>query len=344
MRGITCLLMFSVASCGLSTARRADWDSLAAKAADPREAPRARETIRPGCRLDLPDSVREGRRSGLVGIEYDINVDGEVLDVEPLPGFPGPGAPLFDDVAAEVKHCRFSNSGPSWHIERVIGFTPPTVAPLLAPEILEGAALLADKGTLPSAASCEPERWPVESDALRSYLVASNGVASEPLFAYDEPSKPEDQPASPEALANLKERREWEEKLVRTWLSNCRFTPAKSRAGEAVSVRVQLPPASFWLGDALTQPVPAHCATPRPVPPEAARRAGITGMVVVKFVIDAQGRTSIPELLNPTAPHILYRAVREWLVSCTYEPARKSDGTAVPARIAQPFNFKVEAN
>jgi TonB family protein len=339
MRGISWVLMLSVVSCGLSTARRADWDSLAAKAADPAEAPKRKEEKTPVCRFDAPDSVLDGRRSGLVGIEYDVGASGEALNVEPLPGFPGPGAPLFDEVAAGLKLCRFPLADRGGHTDQVIGFKPPTVTPVLAPQIVEGAALLADKGTLPSAESCDPGRSPAGSDALRSYVVASNGVASEPIFVYEPIKRAEEKPASPEVIASLQEEKEREEKIARAWLSNCRFTPARNRAGEAVSVRVQLPPPPSFIGDALSKPVPAHCATPFPSTPEAARRAGVTGLVLVKFVVDAHGHTSIPELLNPKAPRMLYRAVREWILSCTYEPSRNKDGTAVPVRMVQPFSF-----
>jgi hypothetical protein len=339
MRGISCLLMLSLASCWLSTARRADWDSLAAKAADPAEAPKPKEATASVCRFDPPDSVLEGRRSGLVGVEYDVGVGGEALNVEPLPGFPGPGAPLFDEVTAGLKQCRFPKAPLGLHAEQVLGFNPPATVPILSPRLVEGHALVAAKGTLPSAASCEPTTPPLASDALRSYVVASNGVASQPVFAYPESNKPADKTVPPEDADRLQEWRERREKVARAWLSNCRFTPGRDASGEAVSVRFEVAPSPPPFSDMPTKPEPVHCETLRPVLPEAAKREGIAGMVLVGFIVDAAGHSSIPELLNPKAPHILYRAVRKWLTSCTYEPARDKNGTAVPVRMAQPFNF-----
>ncbi len=77
-----------------------------------------------------------------------------------------------------------------------------------------------------------------------------------------------------------------------------------------------------------------------PVVPDEARQRGIKGLVLVSFVVHADGSVGQVELRNPSAPAILFEAVREWLISCPYEPSRNREGKAIPVKIIQPFTFK----
>ncbi|MFL5378164.1 MAG: TonB family protein, partial [Myxococcales bacterium] len=76
-----------------------------------------------------------------------------------------------------------------------------------------------------------------------------------------------------------------------------------------------------------------------PVMPQEARGALEGGVVLVQYVVEADGRASDIELKAPGPVHF-YRAVRNWLAGCRFEPATDA-GRAVAVRIVQPFVFKV---
>jgi len=73
--------------------------------------------------------------------------------------------------------------------------------------------------------------------------------------------------------------------------------------------------------------------------PEQARQMGITGTVLVEFVVHSDGHVGEVALKNATAPPILFAAVRQWLESCQYEPSM-AGSKPIPVKIIQPFNFR----
>jgi protein TonB len=87
----------------------------------------------------------------------------------------------------------------------------------------------------------------------------------------------------------------------------------------------------------VVRPTP-RCAPPRM--PEAARRMGITGAVVARYVVEPDGTVSSVEIVNPSAPATLIDAVRAWLSACRFEPASIGGQTA-RVRMTQPFLFKL---
>jgi protein TonB len=98
--------------------------------------------------------------------------------------------------------------------------------------------------------------------------------------------------------------------------------------------------APVLLGAGMTRPSPsADCQPPRPLAPEAARSMGITGMVLVEYVVFSDGHAGDVKLKNPTAPPVLFDAVANWLKGCPFTPSI-SNGKPLAVKIIQPFNFK----
>jgi hypothetical protein len=46
-------------------------------------------------------------------------------------------------------------------------------------------------------------------------------------------------------------------------------------------------------------------------------------------------------LKNPTAPPILFEAVKQWLLSCSFTPSMQGS-RPIPVKIIQPFNFTLK--
>ena len=67
---------------------------------------------------------------------------------------------------------------------------------------------------------------------------------------------------------------------------------------------------------------------------------GITGIALLEFVVHSDGHVGEVLLKNPTAPPILFNAVKQWLENCQYEPSMQ--GTRpIAVKIIQPFVFKL---
>ena len=89
----------------------------------------------------------------------------------------------------------------------------------------------------------------------------------------------------------------------------------------------------------MTRPSVTACAGPHPRMPQEAREKALGGTVVVQYVVETDGSISDIELKAP-GPVVFYRAVREWLSGCRFEPATDA-GRIVAVRIVQPFIFKI---
>jgi protein TonB len=82
-------------------------------------------------------------------------------------------------------------------------------------------------------------------------------------------------------------------------------------------------------------------AAPRPRYPEQLRAAGVTGRVVVRFVVDTLGRVEPGSVVIREASHDLYAdAVRTVLASLRFSPA-EAGGRKVRMLVELPFEFRL---
>ena len=72
---------------------------------------------------------------------------------------------------------------------------------------------------------------------------------------------------------------------------------------------------------------PVRGETTLPEYPRSARRAGVTGTVLARIYVNAQGTITKVEILE--GPEVFHEAVREALMTWKYTPARLSNGQAV---------------
>jgi len=63
--------------------------------------------------------------------------------------------------------------------------------------------------------------------------------------------------------------------------------------------------------------------------------------VLVSFVVHSDGHIGEVELKNPTAPPILFDAVKNWLLGCPYTPSMMG-GKPMAVKMVVPFIFKQE--
>jgi protein TonB len=85
--------------------------------------------------------------------------------------------------------------------------------------------------------------------------------------------------------------------------------------------------------------VPGTCLAPRY--PELLRQAGLTGSVVLEFVLDTLGRAERGSLRVVRSAHPLFEAAaREAVVTCRFRPGRIRGG-AVRVRVQQPVDFRI---
>jgi len=95
------------------------------------------------------------------------------------------------------------------------------------------------------------------------------------------------------------------------------------------------------LAPGIERPTPsARCRPPAPRMPESARLVGLTGRVLVQFVVHGDGHVSAVRSLDSATPQILVEAVAEWLQGCPFRPALVS-GRPVAVKMSQSFNFKL---
>jgi TonB family protein len=93
------------------------------------------------------------------------------------------------------------------------------------------------------------------------------------------------------------------------------------------------------LGAGMTRPVPSPACQPnKPATPEQARQMGITGLVLVEYTVHGDGRVDTIVLKNPSAPRVLFEAVKTWLEQCPFTPSI-AGGQPVAVKIVQPFKF-----
>jgi TonB family protein len=89
----------------------------------------------------------------------------------------------------------------------------------------------------------------------------------------------------------------------------------------------------------MTRPVPsAACQPNKPATPEQARQMGITGLILVEYTVHGDGHVDSIVLKNPSAPRVLFEAVKTWLEQCPFTPSM-AGGQPVAVKIVQPFKF-----
>jgi len=74
--------------------------------------------------------------------------------------------------------------------------------------------------------------------------------------------------------------------------------------------------------------------------PEQARIMGITGAVVMRYVVEPDGSVGEIQLRNADARPVLVEAVHNWLERCRFTPA-VANGQQVRIRVDQPFLFRL---
>jgi TonB family protein len=188
-----------------------------------------------------------------------------------------------------------------------------------------------------ASAKCAPAepRLGLNAPAWRGQLLVAYVVREDGKVTDVSTEILEGQPPAVEPIAQVKD-----------WIVNsCQFAPAKLdgvRRSVELGQLIRFGPPSRqvpMLQAGMTRPAVASCATDHPVMPQEAREALEGGVVLVQYVVEADGRASDIELKAPGPVHF-YRAVRNWLAGCRFEPATDA-GHAVAVRIVQPFVFKV---
>ena len=73
--------------------------------------------------------------------------------------------------------------------------------------------------------------------------------------------------------------------------------------------------------------------------PRAARRAGVSGVVIARVAVRADGSVSAVDVLE--GPAVFHDAVRAALRTWHYRPAKLADGTSVPDTHVVRIPFKL---
>jgi TonB family protein len=85
----------------------------------------------------------------------------------------------------------------------------------------------------------------------------------------------------------------------------------------------------------------SDCRPNKPAMPEQARQMGITGTVLVEYVVHTDGRVGEIKLKSANAPAILFEAVQHWLAGCPFTPSI-AGGRPIPVKMVQPFKFTIK--
>jgi len=292
---------------------------------------------------DYPDEAKERRVVGPVVVDLSIDEDGRVVDVKEAAA---DSEILVSAVRRWARNCTFvpameGRKPVSSVVRRVFAMHPPrTTDPSEPPpvDLKPGDGIVR-----PTVDACEP-RLPtatVVGRAHLSYVVHRDGHADSVLVA----------PGSSGDVATL----------FTAWVESCWFRPARTPDGVAITSRMEedvnfglqgnlsryslagspedRSDKPVLLDPTMTPPVPLSCGVP--LAPNKARMEGITGKVVVEYVVHTDGSVGQIALKNRDAPSILFEAVRDWLLGCKFEPSTdRQSGKPLPVKIIQPFIFK----
>jgi TonB family protein len=295
---------------------------------------------------DYPDEAKDRRIVGPVVVDLSIDETGRVVDVKEAAA----DSPiLLSAVRRWASNCTFvpameRGKAISSVVRRVFAMHPPRTADPAEPPVID---LKPGDGIVrPTVDACVPDSptATIGGRAHVSYVVHRDGHADSVLVS----------PGSSGDVATL----------FTAWIESCWFRPAQRAGGVAIPSRMEedvvfglqghlsrfslaglpddksSPGKTVLLDSTMTPPVPLNCG--RPPTPEKARMDGITGMVLVEYVVHTNGVVSHVALKNPEAPPLLFEAVRGWLLACRFEPSKDlSSGQPVAVKIIQPFVFKL---
>ena len=99
------------------------------------------------------------------------------------------------------------------------------------------------------------------------------------------------------------------------------------------------PPAEFEIGQVDDEPRVIH-QTP-PVYPFSARRRGISGQVVVRFLVDVEGRVGRLAFVKAEPPGVFEESVRQAVSRWRFSPGLYQ-GRPVPTWVVLPISFRLE--
>jgi hypothetical protein len=290
-----------------------------------------------------PDAALAEGISGPVVLDVSVDERGQVSAItDPAAAHNAPA--LVEAGAAWARTCRYTqgrrNGAPlAMTVRQVVALHPPrneeaSSAPV--PAFTRGVEAPGHQGCIPALPLAVDT---VDGKVSAKYVVRTDGTA-------------ESLELNPSGSADLAT-------YVAAWLLSCRFTPG-SRAGTPVAVRVD---ETYWFYGGKTTVVPNEpfhaladsdeaelatgprrsesCGTSRPVPSAQAMQMRLGGLVLVEYVVRETGVVDSVVLKNADADSELFRIVRQWLEACPGEPARKTDGTPVPVRVVQAFDFRM---
>ena len=153
-----------------------------------------------------------------------------------------------------------------------------------------------------------------------------------------EPPPPPDEPEEEEDIEDIEQNREPPtlEQLELSMNADLSGFASSDFTVPTIDVGGQLSEIIYELED-LTRP-PRPIRQPAPTYPPELRRAGISGTVVLMFIVRSDGTTSrisVERSDNPAFEEPAIRAVRKWV----FEPGEK-DGKAVNTRVRIPIPFR----
>jgi len=164
--------------------------------------------------------------------------------------------------------------------------------------------------------------------------VESTDIPPPPMV--ETPPPPEEQPPE-EDIKQIEEQRQPPtlEQLELSMVADLSGFASSDFTVPTIAIGAQLDEIIYELED-LTRP-PRPLSTRAPTYPPELRRAGISGTVVLMFIVRSDGSTSniiVERSDNPAFEEPAIRAVRRW----TFEPGEK-DGKAVSTRVRRPITF-----
>ena len=187
------------------------------------------------CSPDAPPPTPEvlrGESGGLVFADFTVQADGTISDLAPGTDDPHPDKKLFAATSAWLKTCKykpalFQGGAIPVRTGKGVGFYQPYLIDHDGIAAIDWNETTARDLSAPQIEECYPQDPPLLDqldDTRLSLVVQRDGHAGDTRIA--EHLGEED--PGPYPLASL-------------WLRTCHFTPAKSRDGTPVAVRIPLP-------------------------------------------------------------------------------------------------------
>jgi hypothetical protein len=95
-----------------------------------------------------------------------------------------------------------------------------------------------------------------------------------------------------------------------------------------------------WVAQPVVAPHPSdYCLPRKPRMPDRAIDHEVAGRVTASYLVDEDG-VAVEVSVEPGAPPILARAVRDWVKGCLFVPAQQG-GKRTSARVKQSFLFEI---